>query len=294
VDSLFQVILVTGATGHVGSSVVASLSQAEAPCRALVRSPERADDLRGYDTEIAVGDFSEPESLDDALRGVTAALLVAPPGPQQVAWETAFIDAAARAPLPPHIVKVASIGAAPDAPYQFGRTHGQIIETLRSSGVPHTVLAPNGYLQNLEAQAVSVARDGVLAIPGGDAVVSHIDVRDVAAAAAVVLMAPAGHADRTYDLTGPAPLSYADIAQVFGQVVGRPVRYVDVPVDQARAGMLGEGMPDWLVDAVLDLAAFYRTGAASLVSGDVERLTGRGPRSVEDFIRDHPAVFAAV
>jgi uncharacterized protein YbjT (DUF2867 family) len=294
VDSLFQVILVTGATGHVGSSVVASLSQAEAPSRALVRSPERADDLRGYDTEIAVGDFSEPESLDDALRGVTAALLVAPPGLQQVALETAFIDAAARAPVPPHIVKVASIGAAPDAPYQFGRTHGQIIETLRSSGVPHTVLAPNGYLQNLEAQAVSVARDGVLAIPGGDAVVSHIDVRDVAAAAAAVLMEPAGHADQTYDLTGPAPLSYADIAQVFGQVVGRPVRYVDVPADQARAGMLGEGMPEWLVEAVLDLAAFYRTGAASLVSGDVERLTGRGPRSVEDFLRDHPAVFAAV
>ena len=72
------------------------------------------------------------------------------------------------------------------------------------------------------------------------------------------------------------------------------MRYVDVPVDQARAGMLGEGMPEWLVDAVLDLTAFYRTGAASLVSGDVERLTGRGPRSVEDFLRDHPAVFAAV
>ena len=103
----------TGATGHVGSSVIAALGQAGVPCRALVRTPERADDLRGYDTEIALGDFAEPESLDDALRGVTAALLVSPPAPQQIAWETAFIDAAARAALRPHVVKIASIGAAP-------------------------------------------------------------------------------------------------------------------------------------------------------------------------------------
>lgn len=293
-DSLFRVILVTGATGHVGSQVVASLSQAQVACRALVRSPERADDLRGYDIDIAVGDFAEPESLDDALRGVTAALLVSPPGPQQTAQETAFIDAAARAPMPPHLVKIASIGAAPDAPYYFGRTHGEIIETLRSSGVPHTVLAPNGYLQYLETHAVSIARDGVLATPGGDAEISHIDVRDVAAVAAAILTDPTGHAAKTYDLTGPAPVSYADIAEVFTRVVGRPVQYVDVPVDQARAAMLGDGMPEWLVDGILDLGAFYRTGAAAVVSGDVERLTGRGPRSVEEFIRDHPAVFAAV
>jgi uncharacterized protein YbjT (DUF2867 family) len=285
---------VTGATGHVGSQVVASLGQAGIPCRALVRTPERADDLRGYDADIVIGDFGEPESLDDALRGVSAALLVAPPGPQQVALETAFIDAAARAPLPPHLVKIASIGAAPDAPYLFGRTHGEIIQTLRGSGLPHTVLAPNGYLQNLEAHAVSIACDGVLTMPGGDAVISQIDVRDVAAAAAAVLIDPAGHAGQTYELTGPAPLSYADIAEVFSRVVGRTVRYVDVPVEQARAAMVGDGMPAWLVDALLDLSAFYRTGAASVVTGDVQRLTGREPRSIEDFVRDHPAVFAAV
>lgn len=287
-------ILVTGATGRVGSQVVVHLGQSGIPCRALVRSPERADDLRGYDTEIAIGNFSEPESLDDALRGVTAALLVSPPRPEQPAWETAFIDAAARAPVPPHLVKVASIGAAPDAPYLFGQTHGEIIETLRSSGVPHTVLAPNGYLQNLEAHAGSMAREGVLAMPGGDAVISQIDVRDVAAAAVAVLAEPAAHADQTYDLTGPEPLSYADIAQVFSRIIGREVRYVDMPVDESRAHLLGDGLPDWLVDRLLDLSAFYCTGAASVVSGDVERLTGRRPRSVEDFVRDHPAVFATV
>ena len=72
------------------------------------------------------------------------------------------------------------------------------------------------------------------------------------------------------------------------------MRYVDVPIDQARAHLLGDGMPEWLVDGLLDLSAFYCTGAAAIVSGDVKRLTGRRPRSVEDFVRDHPAVFAAV
>ena len=260
----------------------------------MARSPERADDLRGYDVEVAIGDFAHPESLDDALRGVSAAFLACPPGPQQVAFETAFIDAAARAPQRPHIVKLASLGAAPDAGYTFGRTHGEIIAALQASGVPHTVLCPTGFMQNLEAQAGAIGRDGVLSLPGGDAVVAHVDARDVAEVAAAILAEPGGHAGASYDLTGPAALSYAEVAEVFAAVLGRPVRYVDVPPEQARTAMTGAGTPGWLVDAVLDLAAYYRSGAAAVVTDAVERLAGRPAHSLEDFLRDHPAVFAPV
>jgi uncharacterized protein YbjT (DUF2867 family) len=288
------VILVTGATGHVGGTIVRTLTALGAPCRALVRSPERADDLRGYDVEIAIGEFDRPESLDDALRGVTSAFLASPVGPGQPVLERSFIDAAARAPSRPHVVKLASIGAAVDAPYGFGRVHGEIVEILRSSGLPHTVLAPNGFMQSFEAQALAIARDGVLATPGGDAAVSFVDVRDVAAVGARVLIDPADHAGAAYDITGPEALTYADVAAVFSRTHERAVRYVDVPVEQARAGMLSEGKPDWLAQGLLDLAAYYRSGAAAGVTDAVSTVTGRPARTLEAFVRDHPAVFAVV
>src|SRR5689334_16665732 len=107
-------ILVTGATGTVGSALVAHLCTGglpdTEPVRALVPSPEERDDLRGFDVEIALGDFDRPETLDDALLGVRAALLVAPAGPDLAARELAFLDAVDRCPERPHVVKIAALG----------------------------------------------------------------------------------------------------------------------------------------------------------------------------------------
>ena len=265
----------TGATGHVGGSLLSVLSALDAPTRALVRSPERADDLRGYDVEIALGTFEDPATLDDALRGVTAAFLVSPAGPAQVALETAFIDAAARSPQPPHVVKLASIGVAPDAPYSFARAHAEVVQVLADSGLPHTVLAPNGFMQNFEGFAVPIARDNLIALPYADAAVSFVDVRDIAAVAAHVLTDPTGHEGATYTITGPAALTGEDLAAVFSEVHGRPVRYVDVPPEDAHAGMLAGGLPGWLADALGELNAFYRSGAAAVVTDEVYKATGR-------------------
>lgn len=285
-------ILVVGATGQVGGAVVRELSDAEVPFRALVRSPEKADDLRGYDVEIVVGDLGQPESLDDALRGVTAALLVTPPGPHQPDLEGAFADAAARATERPHVVKLAVLGWE-DGAFALARWHRAAVGRLVATGQPHTVLASNSFFQNLLAGARGIA-GGVLSQPDVDAPISFVDVRDVGAVAAHVLQKPAAHEGRSYAVTGPEALTYSQVAGRLGAVLGHEVRYQPAGDEQVREAMVSAGMPDAVAASLVELAGVQRTGASGGVTDEVTKATGRPARSLEDFARDHAAAFHSV
>src|SRR4051794_32668307 len=145
-------LLVTGATGTVGSALVAQLCTGGAPdngpVRALVPSPEERDDLRGFDVEVALGDFDRPETLDDALLGVRAALLVSPAGPDMAAREMAFLDAVDRCPDRPHVVKIAAVGwESPES--RLIADHGKAGQRMRDACIRHTALAPNRLQQDL-------------------------------------------------------------------------------------------------------------------------------------------------
>src|SRR5689334_14358501 len=120
-------ILVTGATGTIGGDLLVRLCSAGAPVRALVRSPERGDDLRGYDCELAVGRYDDRAALDAALRGVDRVFLVSRAGERQVEEESAVIDAVGRAGGA-HVVKVGAIGCAdPDQPFgRFVASHARL------------------------------------------------------------------------------------------------------------------------------------------------------------------------
>lgn len=282
-------ILVTGATGNVGGELTALLCAAGTPTRAMVRTPEKADTLRGIDCDVAIGDFADPASLDRALDGVEAVYLLSPAGPDQVHQERAVIDAAVRAGRP-RVVKQAVMGMAGGIG-RLGDSHLAAVEHLRSSGVAHTVLAPNNFMQNLLASAALVAEQSLLALPVGDGAVSHVDARDVAAVAAHVLTSD-GHEGATYEITGPEALTFTEVAARMAQVLGREISYVDVPADQARAGMVQGGMPEWYADALSELMGAYRAGAGSAVTDEVAKATGRPARPIEDFLADHRAAFA--
>src|SRR3954451_23062036 len=225
-------LLVTGATGTVGGALITQLctggSPDNEPVRALVPSPEERDDLRGFDVEFALGDFDRPETLDDALLGVRAALLVSPAGPEMAAREMAFLDAVNRCPDRPHVVKIAALGwESPES--RLSADHGKIVERMRSAGIRHTVLAPNGFMQDILRFAAMVQEESALFLPAGQGAVSHVDGRDVAAVAAHVLGRPGPHEGRSYDVTGPAAVTYAEVAEQIGRVAGRDVSYVDTP-----------------------------------------------------------------
>ncbi len=270
-------VLVTGATGNVGSHVVRELQARGAQLRAFVRDPEK---LSGV--ELAVGDFADPASIRRALRGVDRVFLSSADGPDKVAHETAVIDAAAgRVEL---IVKASTMYARVGSPLKPFDWNARSEQHLKASGVPAVVLASGFYMTNLLAAAEPVRRQGVLPAPAGDGAVAMIDPRDVAAVAAVALTGD-GHAGRTYRLTGPEALTYARIAEILG------AQYVDVPPEAARRELESSGLPDWLVDHLARAFALIRSGALAETTDVVRAVTGREPRDLGAFARDHPALF---
>jgi uncharacterized protein YbjT (DUF2867 family) len=99
-----------------------------------------------------------------------------------------------------------------------------------------------------------------------------------------------GHG-RVYDLTGPRALTYAAAAEVFSDVLGKPVRYVGPPDDEARAGLLSRGTPEFYADALIEIARAYREGGADTVTSTVADLTGHAPADVADFVRRNRDAF---
>ena len=203
-------ILVTGATGIAGSQVVRALVRQGQDVRAFVRDPDKARGLFGDAADLARGDFAEPRSLRTALDGVEALFLSGADDPRRVAWETSAIDAAAEAGVR-RIVKLSSIVAQPGAPVAFWDWHGRIEQHLTNSPVPAVILRSSFFMSNLLAAAESVALDGKLCAPAGNARIAMIDPRDVGAAAAAVLTSE-GHDGRSYALTGPEAVTYTQVA----------------------------------------------------------------------------------
>jgi uncharacterized protein YbjT (DUF2867 family) len=280
-----SMILVTGATGAVGSHVVRELSNRGEAVRALVRDPARAP----AGVEAVVGDLADPASVRLALDGVDRVFLCCGNGPAQVDHETTVIDAAAAAGVR-RLVKLGAEGARIGSPVHFWDTHGRIERHLRASGLASVVLRPTTYLSNLLAHAASVREHGTVFAPAGDAKVAMIDPRDVAEVAAVALTED-GHDGRTYTLTGPAALTHHEVADELSTVAGRPVGYVNVPDPVARQGMVDAGLPEWLAGQIVILWGELRGGAAEATTDVVRVLTGREPRTLAGFLRDHAAAW---
>jgi uncharacterized protein YbjT (DUF2867 family) len=283
-------ILVTGATGNAGSQVVRALVERGHQVRAFVRDPRQARRLFGDAVELSIGDFANQQSVNAALEGVQELVLSCADDPRRVEWEKGVIDVAAAAEVG-RIVKLSSIAAEPGAPVAFWDWHGQVEQHLRRSRVPSVVLRSSFYMSNVVAAAEQVARDGRLYAPVRDARIAMIDPRDVGAAAAAVVTT-AGHDGRTYELTGPEAITYAQLAAELWAAIGREIRFIDVPDEDAKDQMIRAGVPEFTAGQIVRLFAMLRAGVAEQVTATVESLTGRPPRDFASFVSDHADLFA--
>jgi uncharacterized protein YbjT (DUF2867 family) len=282
-------ILIIGATGTNGREVAVRLAAAGRKVRALVRSPKKATELATLGVEFVPGDLDDPASLDAALRGVERAFIVTAVDQRCVGWFRNFFDAAKRAGTR-HIVKFSAMGAG-DPGAEILRQHGETDAMLVSSGVPYTILQPNSFYQNMLWSAGSIRERGEFYLPLRDARLSLVDVRDIASVAMAVLT-EAGHEGKTYEITGPESLSFVDVAATLSKVLGKPVRYVDVPPEAAKQAMLAAGMPEWNAAAVTELYGAFATGRYGRTTDIVQRITGKPPISFEQFVRDNATAFA--
>jgi uncharacterized protein YbjT (DUF2867 family) len=282
-------ILVTGATGSVGAHVVRELESRAVDVRAFVRDPSAAAARLGH-VELAPGDFDDPASLKRALDGVDRVYLCAADGPRKVAHETAVVDAAASAGVE-RIVKLSALHADPASALPVFRWHGEIESHLLRSQVPAVVLRPAFFMTNLLMVAGGVAQTGLLHAPTAGRGVAMIDIRDVAEVAAVTLVAD-GHEGQAYDLTGPEPVTFADVAAALADATGRRVGSVDLTEEQARPRFEGAGLPDWLGAHLAGVFGVIRAGGFEHATDRVRAITGHPARDIAGFAHDYAAAFA--
>jgi uncharacterized protein YbjT (DUF2867 family) len=223
------VILVTTA-GKVGSAAARLIAQRDVPVRVLVRHPEKAADLAQAGVEIFPGDLDSPESIDQAMRGVSSVILVTAP---VVPQELSVIDSAERAGVE-HLVKITTKASA-DSPIARRRNQNEIEDALVASGLSHTLLRNNAYMQNFLMMAAGIAQTCSFRTATGDGRVGHVDVRDVAAVAAEIAVSPADHAGKTYWPTGPESLSGNDVAEIFTKVLGRLITFHPISYEVPEA-----------------------------------------------------------
>jgi uncharacterized protein YbjT (DUF2867 family) len=275
-------VLVIGAAGDAGGRVLRALRDRGAEVRACVRRPEAADELRAGAFETVVADLADPLALDAACEGVSRMFLVSSPGPRQVELESNAIAAAERAGVA-HIVKISNLDV-PGLTTGLHGNHRAIEARLAASDVVATVLQPSFFATVLSKQ-VELIRRGRFVLPVGRGRIAWIDARDIAEVAAELLCAAASE-DATYRLTGPEALDGAELARRISRVIGVEVVHLDPPREKWRAAVVADGMDRWLADSTVHLYEAVERGALGDVSGDVERLLGRPPYPIDDFLRD--------
>ncbi|MFB6110687.1 MAG: NmrA family NAD(P)-binding protein [Halodesulfurarchaeum sp.] len=276
-------VLVTGATGTVGSAVVPELYATDL----TVRAASRAAEPDGFADAIGTVQFSfsRPETWGPALRGVDRLFLLWPPG-TDVSSVTAFLDAAARRGID-HVTFLSILGAGslPVLP------HRRIEGHLNGIDVDGTVLRSAYFAQNLAGiHRPEILDRGEIFVPAGDGAMGIIDARDVGAVAAGTISRPS-HWNRTYTLTGPRALTFHEVAQIARDVLDRPIRYADPSPLEFGYRLYRRGIDLRLVGFMIAEYTATRLGLASRTTRDVERVLGVPPRSVRTFFEDYQARF---
>lgn len=280
-------ILVTGATGNVGSQVVQQLVASGIMPRVAVRSMNKAESLKKAGAEPVEMDLERPETVQSALTGVDKVFLVSPFVPNMVELTAILIEAAKRA----NVQQIVKLSALAQPGIALSKWHSEMENAITSSNIPFTFLRPNGFMQNfVNAMAETIKSDNAFYLNAGDGKVSFVDTRDIASVAVAALIT-SGHEGQSYTITGAEALSHAESASILSQVLGRTINYIDVPEDVVRQGMQGAGMPEPTVNALLELYASYKAGQSATVSPVVEQVTGKQPISFEQFAKDYAEVW---
>lgn len=279
-------MLLCGASGRVGAHLRAALDAAGTRWIGLSRRPA------GEPGQWRQADFERPETLTAVLDDVDTVFLACSDHPRQELLEGAML-AACRQRRVPRVVKLSAQSAGLTPPVSFGVAHARIERELHDSGAAWTLLRPVFFMQSLLLLADAIARGTLVAATGAGAV-AFVDVRDVAAVAAAVLTRPDEHTGAIYTLTGPRAFNFSALADLIARRCGHRVRHVSPPRWFARLVLpWASGLPRWRSDRVVALMAAIAEGAQETPTGDVSRVTGAPPRTLEDFVEEHRGAFGA-
>jgi uncharacterized protein YbjT (DUF2867 family) len=305
-NSQEKTILVTGATGTVGSEVVKQLTSISSSSssghkiRAAVHSKNKADKLKQFDNkrvEIVELDYTKPETVADALNKVDKLYLQTLPVPDVTDICSNLVKEAKKNGVE-YIVKLSAMGADSERGSTILRLHEEEEKIIGDSGVAYTFLRPPAFMQNLVTQfGHTIRTQNAFYVPAGDGKMSFVDTRDIATIAARMLTNNGNeggsqqHHNKAYDITGQDALSYRQVADILSNEVGKKISYIDISEDDTRKGMEQVGMNDWYIDIMIELFRIIRAGYGSETTAAVEHITGRKPISFAQFAKDYAEVF---
>jgi uncharacterized protein YbjT (DUF2867 family) len=291
-----ETILVTGATGTLGSEVVKQLSSATLAVniKAAVHSTQNVKKVKDGDrVEVVLIDYNKPETLKEALNQVDKLFLLTPDVPNAHELASNMVIEAKKVGIR-HIVKQSVMGADLEADVGTLRLHRQAEKIIEQSGIPFTFLRPNEFMQNfINFHSPSIKNNNAFYLPLEDAKVSLVDVRDIAAVAVKSLTEDRNdkHDNKTYLITGPEALSYHQAAEILSNATDKKISYVNISEEEARGAMKEMGMSDWIINTISELYDYFRKGNASQVSSAVEEVTGKKPISFSQFAKDYAEAF---
>lgn len=283
-------ILVSGAPGTVGTELVRLLSQKGVEVRALVHHIEKSGEVSLPGVEIVEGDLTDRASMSRALKGIDTFFLASSASDTQVAVQAAAIEAAKKAGTG-RIVKLSAYGADKNSPVPFFEWHGETEATLGEAGIAYTLIQPFLYMQTLLMNIPTILGKGAIFNCGGGGHIPVVDARDAAAVAAAVLTS-SGHDGAVYELTGPASLTWPEMAASISALLGRPVQYIPIPPEAMAEALTEAGMPAWLVRSLVALMQFHQKDPGT-VTKTVEVLTGNAARPFAEFLSDYAPAFNA-
>jgi uncharacterized protein YbjT (DUF2867 family) len=299
-DHQEKTILVTGATGTVGSEVVKQLAAISSSSgynvRAAVHSNNKSVKLRQLDSEdveIVDLDYTKQETVAHALNNVDKIFLQTLPTPNVADICSNIINEAKKNGVK-YVVKLSAMGADSELRSTVLRLHGEEEKIIEDSGIPYTFLRPPAYMQNFVTQfGHTIKTQNAFYVPAGDAKMSFIDSRDIAAITAEILtkdntgLSRQHYENKAYDITGPDALSYRQAADILSSEVGKKISYVNITEDDSRKGMKQIGMGDWFIDIMMELFRIIRAGYGSETTTVVEDITGRKPIPFAQFAKDY-------
>jgi uncharacterized protein YbjT (DUF2867 family) len=298
-------ILVTGATGTVGSEVVKQLVSSSSSSsssdnnkgiivRAAIHSQNKADNFKDYKTvQIVNIDYNKPETIADALNHVDKLFLLTLPAPNMAIYSNLVKEIRKYGGVN-HIAKLSSMAAEEnEVATTIGRIHKEEEKIIEESGIPFTFLRPPAFMQNFITQfGYTIRTQGAFYVPAGDAKMSFVDARDVAAVSVKVLTSDnQQHIGKAYAITAQEAISYGQAAEILSKEVGRRISYVDISEEEARKGMKENGMDDWLIEAIIEFCSIIKAGHASQTTNVVEQIIGRKPIPFSQFAKDYAKFF---
>jgi len=275
-------VLVTGATGRVGSLLVAELIERGVDVRIFTRN-EPNPKVVPSEVEVAVGDLLDPESVARAMEGIDKLFLLNAVGPSELTEALIGFGMARRARVK-HVTYLSAFKAdrIKDSPNLAAKFAVEC--AIGNSDIPFTFLRPNYFIQNDAQLMPMIAGAGLYPVPLGEAGVSAVDIRDVAEAAAISLTEK-GHVGQTYDLVGPTTISGPSNAALWSKLMGKPIKYVGHDLERWEGQARGQMPSSTSFDIRTMFEGFFAYGykATDVEVARVTKLLGHTPRSYEDF-----------